>query len=168
MVLKLTRRESGVTIVESTIATVLVGMFIAGLFIASSHIVGLLRTGKDNVSANQLLHDRVENMRIANWLQITDTTYLRTNLMATPSDSVTGLNRPVETIRVSAYPPVPGSVPAVVVRQNGAATTVSSNSTLKDQRMVRVDIQLKWSGFPRNRPRTRETTAIIAKGGISK
>jgi hypothetical protein len=106
-------------------------------------------------------------MRIANWLQITDAAYLQSAL-ADPSDSAKMLTAAVETITVSAYPPKNGSANVKVVRSNDNAQTVSANAALADERMVRVDVSVAWQGAPRNRPRLRATSALIAKGGVAK
>ena len=158
----------GFTLVETTLAIAMLAIFIAMLMVMNSNILGLLRNSKDNVAASQALQERVEQMRIANWLQITDATYLSGTLFVAPGDSAGALPSAVEKITVSAYPPKTGSLPVQVVRSNGAAQIIKSNDALKDERMVRVDLELTWTGFPKNRPRVRGTTAIIAKGGITK
>ena len=160
--------HDGFTLVETTLAIAMLAIFIAMLMVMNSNILGLLRNSKDNVAASQALQERVEQMRIANWLQITDATYLSGTLFSTPSESAGVLPSAVEKITVSAYPPKTGSVAARVVRSNGSAQIITSNDALKEERMVRVDLELTWTGFPKNRPRLRATTAIIAKGGITK
>jgi uncharacterized protein (TIGR02598 family) len=158
----------GFTLLETSVAIGMLGLFIAMLMVMNSNILGLLRNSKDNVAASQALQERVEQMRIANWLQITDATYLSGTLFAAPGESAQALPGIVEKITVSAYPPKTGSLPAQVVRSNNATQIIKSNDLLKDERMVRVDLELTWKGFPRNRSRIRATTAIIAKGGITK
>jgi hypothetical protein len=160
--------QSGFSLLESAVATTLAGLFLSMLMVMSSNVLGLLRTSKDNVSASQALQERVEQMRIANWLQITDSDYLADALLAAGSDSAGNLGSPIETVTVSAYPAKAGFTAAQATRQNGTNQVISSNAALKDERMVRVDISLTWKGFPRNRQRVRATTALIAKGGIAK
>ena len=160
--------NGGFTLVETTLAIAMLGLFIAMLMVMNSNILGLLRNSKDNVAASQALQERVEQMRIANWLQITDATYLSGTLFAAPGDSAATLPSAAEKITVSAYPPKAGSIPAQVVRSNGTTQILKSNDALKDEGMVRVDLEVTWTGFPKNRPRLRATTAIIAKGGITK
>lgn len=164
------RSECGISLVEVTVAVAMAGLFISALTLMSSNILRLLRTAKDDVSASQALQERVEEMRIANWAQITDTTYLANTLLSTASDSTGGLANPVETVTVTAYRST-GADPTIrarVIRQNNAALIVTSNSNLKNERMVRVDIDLSWKGYPRSRQRERATTALIAQGGITK
>ena len=162
------RGAAGFTLIETTLAIAMLALFISMLMVMNSNMLGLLRTSKDNVSASQALQERVEQMRIANWLQITDADYLANNVFATGTGSTASLAGPVETITISAYPPKTGSTAAQLIRKDNATRVVTSNSTLQDERMVRVDLSLTWQGFPRNRQRIRATTALIAKGGITK
>ena len=154
--------------IEVSVATAMVALFIAGLMMMNSNLLTLLRGAQENVSASQFLQERVEQMRIANWLQITDATYLAEDLVTTAAASAAGLKSPTETITVSAYPARAGVAKAEVIRGPAGIRTVSSNPSLKDERMVRVDIRVVWRGTPRNRERVRMTTALLAKGGIAK
>jgi hypothetical protein len=160
--------HDGFTLIETTLAITMLGLFISMLLVMNSNILGLLRNSKDNVAASQALQERVEQMRIANWLQITDATYLSGTLFAAPCDSAGTLPGAVEKITVSTYPPKAGSKPTEVLRSSDGAQIIKSNADLKDEHMVRVDLEVTWKGFPRNRSRVRATSAIIAKGGITK
>lgn len=159
---------AGFTLLETSVATMMVGSFVAMLMVMTSNVLGLLRTCKDDVSASQALQQRVEEMRIANWEQITDANYIKTDLLAADTGSTKSITKAVETITISAYPKKTGVTDVKVIRQNGATTVVSANPALIDERMVRVDMELKWQGFPKMRQRVRAATALIAKGGISK
>jgi len=160
--------EGGFTLIESVIASAIGLIFMSALMLMSSNVLGLLRTAKDNVSVNQALQERIERMRIANWVQITDASYLASTLLATDTDSTSSLSGVIETLTVSAYPAKSPEVRARVVRQNKVTSIILSDATLKDERMVRVDVELKWQGFPHKRQRIRATSALIAQGGITK
>jgi hypothetical protein len=161
------RRISGETLIEAAVAVATVGTFVAALTLMGSSLLALLRSANDSATVNQALQERVEQMRIANWVQITDATYLG-EALATGSESANTLNSAVETLTVSAYPPKSDSMPVKLVRSNGNTKVQSANADLKNERMVRVDLSVAWQGFPRNRPRLRATTALIAKGGVTK
>ena len=157
-------------LVEVAVAVAVVGLFLSMLMVISSNLLGLLRTAKDDISASQALQERVEMMRIANWLQITDANYISTKLLASGTSSAQSLADRVETITVTAYR-ASGTEPTIsteVIRQNRVNKITKSNIALKDERMVRVDITLTWKGFPKHRQRHRATTSVIAKGGITK
>lgn len=165
---KWSRSDGAFTLLETSVAVALVGIFISFLGVTNSNVLGLLRTAKDNVSASQALQERVEEMRIANWVQITDASYLANTLFAASASSTGTISKPVETITVSAYPAKVGFGVAKIVRQNNVTSVVSSNSALENERMVRVDVNLTWNGFPRNRQRVRAASVLVAKGGITK
>jgi hypothetical protein len=161
------RRPAGETLVEAAVAIATVGSFVAALSLMGSSLLALLRSANDGATVNQAMQERVEQMRIANFLQITDASYLQ-GALAAGSDSAKNLNSPTETITVSAYPAKAGSTPVQITRTNAGAQIVTSNPDLQNEKMVRVDISLAWKGFPRNRPRLHATTALIAKGGMAK
>lgn len=159
---------SGFALLETIFAMGMIGVFLSILMVMSSNLLGLLRTAKDNVAATQTLQERVEQMRIANWVQITDANYIATQMMNSAAASTGTLDTTIESVTVSAYPAKTGFATAKVTRQNQQTQVVSSNSALKNERMVRVDIELGWQGFPKKRMRSRAATVLIAKGGITK
>jgi hypothetical protein len=112
------------------------------------------------------LQERVEQMRIANWVQITDASYVSTNLLNTATGSAVGLPGVTETLTVSSATS-PSLTPAKVTRSGNSVQVNTSNSALQNERLVRVDVKLVWNGMDR-RQHTRSTCALIAKGGIAK
>ena len=158
----------GFTLIETTLSITMLALFIAMLLVMNSNILGLLRNSKDNVSASQALQERIEQMRIANWAQITDADYLVDALQTNANSSAMTLPGVIEKISISAYPPVAGSPAMQLTRSKGVARLVTPNTNLKEERMVRVDLELSWEGFPQKRRRLRMATATIAKGGITK
>ena len=162
------RKTDGITLIETTIGMALAALFLTGLMVARVNMMGLLQRAKENASASQLVQQRVEEMRIANWLQITDATFISGTLMTKASESAAGLTAPVETLTVAEYPPITGQVPVRVKRSANGVQIVSQNTALKDCRMVRVDFDLTWTGIPGQRARARSSSVLIAKGGISK
>ncbi len=158
------KRTRGFTLLETMSAIGMVGAFIAILIVVSSSVLNLLRTSKDNVSASQVLQERAEQLRLTSWGQLTNASRLATDVLSSETASTSGLSTPIETVVISPYPAKSGFTPGKVVRKNGAATVVSSNAALENERIVRVDVTLTWSGFPKKRDRTRAATVLIAKG----
>ncbi|MDP9291198.1 MAG: hypothetical protein M3O82_02405, partial [Verrucomicrobiota bacterium] len=109
-----------------------------------SNLFGLIKNARESASANQSLQERVEQMRIANWAQITDASYLATKLMNTATNSAVGLNAPVEVLTITPYP-TKAIAPAQVTRQGSTATINSTDAALLSESMVRVDLQLTWT-----------------------
>lgn len=161
------RNNAGTTFLETAFAVGLLSVFIAILLTVGSNLLGLLRSSQANIAANQVLHERSELIHSVNWLQLTDASFLSTEFMSFDAESIGGLAKPVETITVSAYPPKTGMV-TQVVRKNGAATVVTSNPLLKNERMVRVDFSVEWQGAPKNRARSRMTSCLVSRAGSNK
>jgi hypothetical protein len=158
-------RLAGYSLIELNIATGMVGAFVAMVMMMNSSLLGLIKTAKESCSATQALQERVEQMRIANWVQITDSNYIAANLLNTATNSSVGLPGVVESMTVSSVAN-PSWTPVKVTRDSGVQIN-SLNATLQSERMVRVDLKLVWRGMDR-RQHTRSTCALIAKGGISK
>ena len=165
---KLRRRQEGIALVESVMAIGLVGLFIAILIILSSNVLGLLRSSKDNMSASHALQQRIEQLRFENWRQLTDGAHLAAEPLALDVESTSGLSDRIEKFTVSAYPAKTGFTPIEVVRQNGATTLISGNPAMVDEDMVRVDVSIKWRGFPSKRDHERAATILIAQGSSDK
>jgi Tfp pilus assembly protein PilV len=160
------RTRQGYALIEANIATGMVGVFIAAVMMMNSNLLGIIKTARESSSANQSLQERVELMRIANWVQITDSNYLANNLLNTATGSAVGLPSLAETMTITSADN-PSMAPAKVIRSGNSVRVTSSNSTLQNERMVRVDLKLVWQGLDR-RQHTRSTCALIAKGGIAK
>ncbi len=160
----LPRRSSGFTLLETAAAVGFVGAFIAMLIVSGSNVLNLLRTSKDNVSANQAIQQRSEEVRLANWAQVTDAQWLKTNIFTMACPSTSGLSDAVETIEISPYPAKSGFTPAKVVRQNGVASVVTANAALLQEALIRVDYSITWKGFPKLRNRARAASILIASG----
>ena len=157
------RRSSGFTLLETMVAVGIIGTFIAVLIVVNSNVLSLLRTSKDNVSANQMLQERAEQLRLASWGELTNAQKVATNILNADSVSGTGLSKPIETLVISPYPAKAGYTPEKIIRQNGVSTVVTSNAALVNERLVRVDLTLTWNGYPKKRDRSRATTILIAK-----
>src|SRR5207302_6188487 len=119
--------------------------FVAAVMMMNANLLGIIKTAKESCSANQALQERVEQMRIANWAQITDANYIAANLLNTATGSSVGLPRLIETITVSS--PASASItPAKVTREGSNVRINSANPNLLTERMVRVDLKLTWQG----------------------
>src|SRR5688572_12940300 len=161
-------RMHGFTLLETTIAVGILGIFLAILITGSSNILNLLRTSKDNVSASQTLQQRCEQLRLFTWGQVTNAQTIKDSILFAPTPSAAGLSETVETVEVAPYPPKPLFVPVKVVRNTSGATVVTANALLEKESMIRIDVTVSWSGFPRMRNRTRTTSMLVSKPGSAK
>jgi hypothetical protein len=160
---------AGYTLIEANAATAMVGIFVSGVMVMNSNLLNVLKSSKESAAANQALQERVEQMRIANWVQITDSNYVAQQILNTATSSAVGLPALVETMTVSPYTALTGTTAPVKVSRAGSTASIQcSNPQLQNERMVRVDINLVWESGQDKRQRVRATSVLIAKGGITK
>lgn len=157
----------GSTLIESAIAAAVCALFLGSLFTMNTSTMETIKMGREAACASQLLQQRIEAMRIANWHQITDATWVRANLLNTEAAGSNGLKNVSETLTLTPY----GSSSTdttQLTRANGSATIVSQNSSLLTESAIKVIWAVNFTGAPNDRASTRQTVAILAKGGVAK
>ena len=157
----------GTTLIEVVIATGLVAVFLGSLFTMNTASMDTIQMAKQSAAASQVLQQRVESLRIANWHQVTDANWVKTNLLSIASDSGSGLQNLVETLTISPY----GSATVgntVITRSGTSATITSRNDALLLENAVKVVWGLTYKGTPNQSTLTRQTVAILAKGGVAR
>jgi hypothetical protein len=153
--------------VAACIATLVLG----ALANAVASIHGMVRAQRETIAANQLLVERLEQMRSEGWTEITSSSYLRDHVLAVASSHARFLARCHETITVSTYPPVtPAPTPVKVERRaDGTVTTLSDapgGFSLRQSLAVRIDLHVDWASGQGGRSRVRETSSVVALGGL--
>lgn len=165
------RQQAGSTVAETIIATAIASIGITSLCVASAHCIGIARAHRELLIADHCLQGRTEQFRSANWLQVTDAAQVQ-NLLNTPPDGNTdALADQQETITVSAYPPVTPSVaPITANKDSSSAVSILSQPPsgfyLRNVAAVRIDFRETWTSAQGKRPRTRESSTVIAAGGL--
>lgn len=71
LAMKHSRARSAFTIVEVLIATAVVGIFFVALYTGIGQCFGLLANAREDLRANQILLDKMEEFRLYNWDQVT-------------------------------------------------------------------------------------------------
>jgi hypothetical protein len=128
----------------------------------------MVKSARQSNAATLCLGERIEQLRIANWRQITDATYLRDTYFASLPRSMGPLDRTVEKITISAYPDPSVCAPIVVQKTGtGNGQVVSNSAAIASERLARVDMSLAWLGTD-GRSRLRESSTILTNGGISR
>ena len=174
--------QAGFTVVEASVAGAIIILFLTSLFALNSTVMRLLGSAAETASASQNLQQRIEQVRLANWTQITDPAWVQINLLGTQTDASVNLPGLQETLTVTPYvSPSTSAVaakaaalpppPFTVTRSPAGAVTVSpagyaSSAAMASQEMVQVDLTLSWPGW--NRQRTRALTTLVSRWGISK
>src|SRR5438477_12797011 len=77
----LTTEQTAFALIECTIATAVSALFLGSLFLVNSSAMETIQMAREAACASQVLQQRVEAMRIANWHQVTDANWLLTNLL---------------------------------------------------------------------------------------
>jgi Tfp pilus assembly protein PilV len=160
-------KESGFTITEAIVATVIFAITFLGLFALNTRILHSLRATKETAAASQGLQERMEFVRRAPWSGITDETYISTAVLSFTTVSAANLPNLTERIIINSWPTASGSPLQLTRSAAGTVTVDSSNSALVNQKAIQVLIRYTWTGSP-GRIRVREAVAIVGKAGIGK
>jgi hypothetical protein len=133
----------------------------------------MLAVQRETVAANQLVQERLEQVRSGGWAQMTDGNSIRDHILGTACSHVEILPSARERITVTPYPAVsPAPTPLLVERtSDGQIRIVSdpgSGFSLRRSTGVRVDVHVDWISHQTPRVRTREISTVVALGGILK
>src|SRR5881398_1673679 len=102
--LRRTRAErTGFALIECTIATAVSAIFLGSLFLLNSSAMDTIQMARESACASQVLQQRIESMRIANWHQVTDANWLLTNLLNTDAPGANQLKNCSETLTLVPY-----------------------------------------------------------------
>jgi type II secretory pathway pseudopilin PulG len=155
------------TLIESTIAAAICAIFLGSLFTLNTSTMSTLKTAREAACASQLLQQRVEEMRIANWHQVTDADWLAANLLNTSAAGSNGLKNVSETLTLAPYGSA-STATTQLTRADGVARVVSRNTSLLSESAMKVIWVVNYVGAPNDRAASRQTVAILAKGGVAK
>ncbi len=159
--------SAGFSLIESTIAVAISVMFLSSLFTMNISAIDTIRGAKESVGASQVLQQRIESLRIANWQEVTSASWLVANTMNTAAAGSELLQNLTETLTLVPY----GSTTVgntKLVRTGAGTTIVSQNSGLLTENAVKVIWTLDYTGAPNKRPVSRQIVAILGKGGVAK
>lgn len=159
--------ERGTTLIEASIAACTSALFLGSLFTMNVTSMKTLRTAREAAAASQVLQQRVETLRIANWHQITNPTWIKDNVLNTNASGTDSLKGITETLTLIPY----GSGATgntQLVRSDTGTQITSTNSTLLAEGAVKVVWTVAYTGSVRSEAITRQAVAIVAKGGVAK
>jgi uncharacterized protein (TIGR02598 family) len=168
MILSRRTRAAAFSIIETTMAAALSAVFLASLFSMNSASMQTLKMAHESACASQVLQQRVESLRIANWHQITDADWLQANLFNTDAPGSDLLKGENETLTLIPYGSSSTGNTQLNRNYGSAATIVNRNTGLLGESAIKVIWTVNYVGSPSDRPLTRQTVAILAKGGVAK
>ena len=160
--------SAGISIVESSIAVAISVLFLSSVFTMNISTMDSIRGSKESVAASQVLQQRVESLRIANWQQITSASWLKTNSLNTSAAGSEVLKNLTETLTLEPYGSGNVGNTKLVRSSAGTTTIVSQNAGLLTENAVKVIWTAVYNGAPNNRTVSRQIVAILAKGGVAK
>jgi prepilin-type N-terminal cleavage/methylation domain-containing protein len=152
------KSEQGVTLPELMIAAIVMGIFFSGIFEVTGICLRYVSSSKENISAVECVHDRIEQVRGTDFTSLLDTTYMgstpaipaaspvptppqRRNLTV-PSNASPLASYATETVTISTLSGTTATTPKVTyVRQPGAKwnTTTAFSDT-------NVTPSITWTG----------------------
>ena len=142
-------------------------MFLGSLFLMNSSAMDTIQMARESACASQVLQQRIEAMRIANWHQVTDANWLLANLLNVDAPGASQLKNMSETLMLVPY----GSATVgntQLNRANGAANIVANNSALLGENAVKIIWTVNYTAVPNDRIISRQIVVILAKGGVAK
>jgi len=155
------------TLIEAAIAATMSAMFLGSLFTLNTSTMETIRVARETASASQVLQQRIEGMRIANWHQITDADWVRSNLLNTDASGSSGLKSLSETLTITPYNGN-STASTQITRSGGSARIIGRNDSMLTENAIKVAWTVNFTGAPNDRACTRQTVAILAKGGVAK
>jgi len=157
---------SGFTLVESMVAVALTAMFLGSVFTMSVSSMDAIRCAKEYTAAGQVLEQRIESLRIANWQEVTSADWVAANILNTDAPGAAPLKNLSETLTLVPY----GSTTLgnTTLARSGGNTTIVNSIPLLTENAVKVVWTLNFTGAPNNRAVTRQIVTILAQGGVAK
>lgn len=166
MILKQTKSLQGITLIETIIASSISALFLGTLFTFNIASMETVKMARESACAGQILQQRVESLRIANWHQVTDANWLRSNLLGSDAAGANQLKNVSETLTLTPYGST--STGTIQLSRSSGSASIVSNSALLTENAVKIVWTVNYKGAPNDRSNTRQTVAILAKGGVAK
>lgn len=167
MILTPKRTLQAISLIETMVAASISALFLGSLFTFNIASMETIKMSRENACASQILQQRIESLRIANWHQVTDANWLRTNLLSIDAAGTSQLKSVSETLTITPYGSA-ATASTQLTRSAGSATIVSNNSVLLAEHAVKIIWSVNYRGAPNDRANSRQTVAILAKGGVAK
>ncbi len=166
MILSKNTAIAGTSLIESTIAAATSALFLGSLFTMNMSAMKTIRTAREVTCASQVLQQRVESMRIANWHQVTDPDWISTNLLNSDAAGGDGLKQIKETLTLVPYGSA--TVGNTQIVRTGKTTQIVNRAALLAESAMKVIWTVEYNGGINSQAISRQTVAILAKGGVAK
>jgi prepilin-type N-terminal cleavage/methylation domain-containing protein len=154
--------KAGFTLPEIVIAATLVAVFFVSIFEVNGLCLRFISASKENVGATEAVHDRLEQLRNADFSTLTTVSSMK-SLLVQPANPSPLAKKAIETVTVSDYPS--GSPTITYTRAiNGSVSSVPGTANFSTSILVRVDVTNQWPATFGNRTGAAQTSTVIAQG----
>jgi hypothetical protein len=154
--------EAAFTLPEIVVAATLVAVFFVSIFQVNALCLRFISASKENVGATEAVHDRLEQLRNADFSTLTTVSSMK-SLLAQPANPSPLARKAVETVTVTDY--VTGNPTITYTRAiNGTVTSVPASANFSTSTLVRVDVANQWPATFGNRTGAAQTSTVIAQG----
>lgn len=168
MIRRIRKSTLGTSLVEAVMALGIVGVVTSGMYALNGQVMNLVKSNQQASASSLVLQERVEQLRIANWRQVTDLEFITNTLLGSDVRSASSLGQLSETVKISGYPNPEAIDPIIVSRESGSAAVVTSQGgNFLTQSLARVDVTIEFTG-PDGRSHTRQSSTVMSKSGVSR
>jgi hypothetical protein len=160
--------QHGFSIPEAVFAMGIGAIAVAGGMVVNQEQLRMVKSARQASGSFHLLEERVEQLRIASWRQITDSAYLKDTYFKVTPKSAKPLGSYVEYVSITAFPDASACAPLELERsEDGSVRLVSGGTGFDTQRLAKVTVGVTWKGNS-NRARSTDLATVISNGGISR
>lgn len=142
-------------------------------FATNERLLLTLKAQRESAAATMMLQERMETLRALSFSNVTDSSYIGSNVVNSATTSEAPLGNLSETITVNAYPADgTGSNQWVRSSAHPSGNQTSTNSSLGSshggpttETVVKADVLITWSSAD-GRSRTRNLAAVFGIGNL--
>ena len=127
-----------------------------------------LKIAHEAACASQILQQRVESLRIANWHQVTDADWVKANILNVDASGANLLRAESETLTLVPYGSATTGNTQFTRNYGATASIITKNDNLLAESALKIIWTVNYTGAPNDHAIARQTVAILAKGGVAK
>ena len=156
------RVDAGFTIPEVVVAATLVAVFFLSIFEVNGLCLRFISASKENVGATEAVHDRLEQLRNADFSTLASVSSMK-SLLAQPANSSPLAKKAIETVTVSNYP---SRSPTITYTRatDGTVSSVPGTANFSSATLLQVNVANQWPATFGNRTGAAQTSTVIAQG----
>lgn len=160
-------RQCGFTLAEAIIAVAISAITLGGVMVLNAQQLKLVRSTRQSNAVSMALQDRVEQLRLTAWANLTNTAWLKTHVFDRVPDCAQVLPNYTETVTLTTLGGSSTARMEIVNKANGQFSVISDGSQMAKKRQGRIDVVVSWEGADK-RIRERSYATIVSNGGITR